>query len=746
MKKGKRANKTFSAILFFAGLLVMTGSLFLAKELTIERIFSDPRLEGIAPARIRWTEDGTRFAFLWNSEGEKNLSLWLYNVETKNLLEIVSSADLESEITEMPEEEKQRRETMRISGSGLSDFLWSPDCRKILIPYHSDLFLYDLGPGMLRRITRTDKAELDPKFCGVTDRICFVRDNDLWLMDMMSNEIIQLTSTGDEKIMNGLSNYIALEELGRYSSYECSPDGERIAYIQSDLSPVRKLIVPDYLQRYVEYETQERPVAGEKNAVERIGIVPAAGGKTQWLDIHLKDFYVVCLRWLDSHHLFLWILERNNKKLHLYCYDCEAGSLQRMLLEEDDRWVNIHNNFIEFTKEPKGFLWTSEKNGFNHLYFYDMVTKNSKQLTDGKWEISALFGMDENMKIYFVSTGVEPQQRHLFSLNFLNGRKEQMTAEEGWHNIFFSPDFKHFVDLYSDDRLPWQLYLVQIDKLNEETHAGEKVKIIDAISPELSTYDLPALEYFKVKSRDSEEIYFSMMKPTDFQERRKYPVIVHVHGGGYAQSVKKLWKGTWYLFHVYLAQELKAIIVDIDYRGSSGYGRKCRTDVYKNLGGKDLDDVVDVVEWLKKLKYIDSSKLGIWGWSYGGFLANMAMLKTPDLFKVGVAVAPVSDWRNYDTQYTEERLTTPEDDPDAYGISSPITYAKNLRNRLLVIHGMKDDNVHFQDTVQLINEFIKNRIDFDLMIYPEGRHGIGGDASRTHLFKKMASYFKQHLK
>ncbi len=730
--------KIIVVITLFFSFLCLNENILADKHLTIERLFSDPRLEGITPREIKWAEDNAKFAFLWNSKGEKNLSLWIYDLKSKKLNEVVSEEDF-VEPTEISKEEEERKTIMRKATTGITDFIWSPNSKKLLIPYHSDLFIYDLQLKILSRITKTDKAELDPKFCGSSDKIVYMIDNDLWLQDIKENQTIQLTKTGSKKILNGLSNYIALEELQRYSSYECSADGKAIAYIQSDISPIRELIVPDYLPRFVDVRHQARPLAGGKNALEKIGIVPAKGGETTWVNIPCEEFYVLSIKWYDN-QLLLRILERNNKILHLYIFDRGSHSLKELLQEEDEKWVNIANNFMSPVNDSQGILWTSERNGFNHLYFFDLEKDRLKPLTHGNWEITQLHGMDKNKTIYFTATTVEPQQRHLFSQGFKSGRMERLTKKEGWHQITFSPDYNYYIDLFSDHQSPPQFSLSNLKKPEQD------IKIIDTLNPELSKYELSEIEFLNIKSRDDEEIYCKVFKPDDLKEKKRYPAIIYVHGGGYAQSVRKQWRGIAHLFHHYLAQELKYIVVDVDYRGSSGYGREYRTDVHLTLGKKDLEDVVDAIEYLKKLSYIDSENLGIWGWSYGGFLTNMAMLKTPDIFKAGAAVAPVNDWKNYDTQYTEERLSTPQEAPEAYENSSPITYAQNLKNHLLIIHGMGDDNVHFQDTVQLINKFIENKIDFDLMIYPEGKHGISKDTNRIHLFKKIVQHFERYLK
>ncbi len=705
------------------------------KHLTIERIFSDPRLEGTIPRNIEWAPDNSKFAFLWNDIWTKNLSLWLYDIKTKKLSEILSADNLEKESI-LSKEEEQMRTTMRIYTTGLTSFSWSPDSKLILIPYNSDLYIYDLQMKKINRITKTATAELDPKFCGSSEKIVFVRDNDLWMQNLKTGQSIQLTQTGSKKILNGLSNYIALEELNRYSSFECSEDGKMIAYVQSDLTPIRELIIPNYLPRFVEYQTQERPVAGEFNAIEKIAVIDTENYKESWIELPYDDYYVISIEWFDKNLLFR-ILERNNKVLHLYLYNPNNKTLEQLLLETDQAWVNIHNNFLK--KMDGGFFWTSESLGYNHLYYYKFQEKQLKRLTGLEWEITEIHGLNQENKVFFSGNKTEPAQNHLFSLNLKTGELLKLTEEEGWHSVKFSSDFNYYIDLFSNSKVPPRLYLISIKKPDKKT------LILDTKNPELNEYSSPIEEYIKIKSRDNSNIYCNILKPSSFRENLKYPAIIYVHGAGYAQAVKKQFGGIIQLFHQYLTEELNFIVVIVDYRGSSGYGRKWRTDVYLNLGGKDLEDIEDVVNYLKKLPYIDKEKLGIWGWSYGGFLTNMAMMKTPDLFKVGVAVAPVNDWRNYDTQYTEERLSTPQLEPEAYKKSSPIYYAKNLKNKLLIIHGMADDNVHFQDTVQLINELIENKIDFDLMIYPEGKHGISKDSNRIHLFKKIASYLAFNL-
>ncbi len=736
----KRSMRQLLVIVILITASIAFASFVQAKEsLTIERIFSDPRLEGIKPTSIKWAPDSSHFAFLWNSEGSKTLSLWIYDMRSLALRKILADADLEKEEIAVPEEQAKREETMRKPKSGINDFLWSPDSAMILIPYHADIFLYDIRSAETKRLTKTEKAELDPAFCGSSERITFARDNDLWIMNVQTGQTMQLTSTGSETLVNGLSNYIALEELMRYSAYGCSDDGGAIAYIQSDNAPIRKLVIPNYLPRFVEYDTQERPVAGDKNGVERIGIISSNGGETAWINIPLQDYYIASFKW-HGKDIFLRILERSTRVLHLYLYDTVSGSLDEILREEDAAWVNIHNNFLIPIRGKRDFLWTSERDGFNHLYLFDSERKELKQLTEGKWEITDLEGITDDGKIFFVSTAVEPEQRHLFSFDLKEKTIGKMTAQDGWHEVSMSPDFKFYMDIFSDVAHPPRLFL------SNAAQQAKAVKILDTASADLKDYTTPDVEYMKLASRDGTNIHASIMKPSDFDWKKKYPSIVHVHGGGYAQAIEKQWGGITMLSHRYLAEELKYIVIDIDYRGSLGYGRKFRTDVHLHLGGKDLDDVEDVVGYVKKMSYIDADRMGIWGWSYGGFLTNMAMLKIPELFRAGAAVAPVNDWRNYDTHYTEERLSTPQQAPEAYAVSSPITFAKNLKNHLLMIHGMQDDNVHFQDTVQLVQKLIENGKDFDLMVYPEGKHGISGDANRIHLFKKIAEHFERFLK
>ncbi|UCF05261.1 MAG: DPP IV N-terminal domain-containing protein [bacterium] len=755
--------------------------------LTIERMYRDPRLTGVTPRSITWSPDGKRLAFRWNDEGERFYDIWICEASGKKLRRLTNAAAIGERTVTLTRAEIDRMETMRRVGSGIFSFVWSPDGTSILFPLHGDFFIADAGSGEVRRLFQTAASETDPAFSPDGRQLAFVRENDLWVMDLKNGMERQITVTGSETLYNGLGDYIDYEEVGRDEAFWWSPDGSRIAYVQSDVSPVRELLIPDYLGTFVEVRRQLRPVAGDANGIKRLGVLSLDTGETVWIEPGLpRDEYIVQVHWHPTGEKLLVLSEpRHLKELHFLQADPADGSIDTLFTVRDEKWVNVNNTFIRWDEDGGYCYYSSEESGSNHIYRLHWGDRSREMLTRGTWEVTALHGIDGKGRLWFTSTEVEPEQRHLFYVD-REGKRFRVTADEGWYTTFLSRDCRRAAVSYSNPGNPPDLYI--LESLEGEEVQGEPAaprrgarggghtpslhyrstwpvpgglrRITHSPADDFGGLALPMPRYFTLESRlDSEMIHALLLLPpglgdidlegilsgrSDTRFDRRYPAIISVHGGGYAQSVIKAWRWRT-LFDTYLVNGKGYVILDLDYRGSSGYGRKFRTDVHLALGGPDLEDEMTGLELLCKLPFIDPGRIGMWGWSYGGFMTAHAMLRYPDAFEAGAAVAPVTDWRNYDTHYTEERLGMPQNEVEAYEMGSPVSHADSLRNHLLIIHGMGDDNVHFQDTVQLVDRLIASGVDFEVMFYPAGKHGIRADASRIHLFRKITRHFERFL-
>jgi dipeptidyl-peptidase-4 len=759
-----------------------------AAKLTIERMYSDPRITGITPRSLAWSPDGKTLAFIWNDEGTRFYDIWLYDAGGKKLRRATHADALEeSSKAVLTRAEIDRLETFRRTGGGIYSFRWSPDGRKICFPLSGDLFVLDVRSGDVKRLFRTAASESDPKFSPDGGRISFIRDNDIWVLDLASGTTVQLTESGGETLYNGLGDYIDYEEVGRREAYWWSPDGSRIAYVQVDVSPIRELLIPDYLGTFVEVRRQLRPVAGGANGIKRLGVLNVDTRETVWIEPGvLRDEYIVQVHWHPGGGALLILAEpRHLKDLHYLKADPENGSIDTLFTVSNDRWVNVNNLGVLWDGEGEWLYYTSEESGWNHIYRMNWESGRREKLTFGDWEVTGLHVVDGKERVWYTSTEVEPQQRHLYYAD-ASRRRYRVTPGVGWYRSVLPAKPKSAAVVYSNVKHPPDLFILENPKKIESAGeadppkkgdrggghapplggAGEwKVpdglrRITDSPAADFAGLKIPEPRYFTLESRlDGETVHALLVLPPELdgidvggiisggskeEFRVRFPAIVSVHGGGYAQSVFKGWR--WRaLFDAYLVGR-GYVILDLDYRGSSGYGRKFRTDVHLDIGGSDLEDEMTGVELLRRLPFIDPRRIGIWGWSYGGYMTTLAMLKYPDAFYAGAAVAPVNDWRNYDTHYTEERLGLPQEQPEAYRKGSPVTYADSLRNHLLMIHGMGDDNVHFQDTVQLVEALIATGVDFEVMFYPAGKHGIRADASRIHLFRKITRHFDRYLK
>jgi dipeptidyl-peptidase 4 len=751
----KRSYFIFAAWLFFpsAHLQVPAASAqavaATGKALTVERLYSPPSLTGRLTQGIEWAPDGKRLSYLERRGSGKDVAieLWAMDAATGER-KILVSADTMKAVMQ-PEKEK----AIQATGLGrveAENYKWSPGSDSLLFIGTNSLVLLDLKTTAIKPLVSGEAELQDPKFSPDGKWVSFVRNYNLWIVNLASGETKALTSGGSEEILKGKLDWVYPEELNATTAYWWSPDSSRIAYYEMDERPVTRYPIMDMSSPIGAMEYTRFPQAGEANPVVRVGVVAIAGGETKWMGTGAdKDIYLPRVDWLrDSRRLAIQRLNRAQNKLELLFCDTATGGSTPILSETDKYWVNVSDD-LYFFSDQKRFLWSSERTGFRHYYVYDLSGKQLDQLTSGEWSILGTGGfgpggstranVDEaNGFIYFLSNKDNVPETQLYRVSLRDKKITRLTQAAGTHHPRLAPDSSAFVDTFSNSATPQRQDLYRSD--------GKHVAVLNENKPtQLAEYHLSPVEFLNVAADDGTKLYALMIKPPAFDPSKKYPVLIHVYGGPQAQVVRDAWDGGEFLFHEMMAQK-GYIIFSLDNRGSYGRGHAFETPVYHQFGKVELADQLAGVRYLKSLPYVDGSRIGIWGWSYGGYMTLFSLFNAPDVFKAGVAVAPVSDWRLYDTIYTERYMGCPQDNVEGYKNSSPVNQAGGLKSKLMLAHGTGDDNVHFANSSEVINQLIENgRYPADLMIFPGRGHPIGDPPARIQLFEGIVEFLQKNL-
>ena len=492
----------------------------------------------------------------------------------------------------------------------------------------------------------------------------------------------------------------------------------------------------DLLPSQAKFEPQRFPKAGDPNPDVRLGVVSADGGPTRWMDLgETRDTLLARVHWSpDSRSLLVQRLNRIQNRLDLLRVSADSGRTQPVLREEDPFWINLRDH-LRFLKDGNEFLWPSERDGYCHLYRYSIDGKQLAQLTRGDWVVTDVAGVDERSgQVYYVSTEAGPLERHLYSVKLDGGERRRITESAGTHTISMGPTCDYFLDTYSSLKEPPRRVIRKADGAQHDVFSEQNRRIIEE-------YDLPPREIVEVKTSDGALLYAQLTRPAGFQPGKKYPAIVMVYGGPHAQSVRNAWQSmSWE--HVLAHRGF--VIWELDNRGTYNRGHKWESVIQRNFGARELEDQKEGVRHLIALGFVDSARIGLYGWSYGGFMTLNSLLNAPEVFKAGVAGAPVTDWRNYDTIYTERYMGLPSDNADGYRRSSPVHYASKLTGKLLLVHNLGDDNVLFQHTLQMVDALQRAGKQFEMMIYPQKSHGVSGPA-RRHMLKMMTEFFERSL-
>jgi dipeptidyl-peptidase-4 len=621
----------------------------------------------------------------------------------------------------------------------LGGMQFSADGKSLLYTSGGDIFVIDFATGKWDQLTKTAAPELDAKLSPDGKTVAFRRGWDLYAVDVASKKETRLTMGGTELLRNGALDWVYPEELDLPTAFWWSPDSKSIAYLQFDLS--QEPVVPheDVLKVRAMYEPERYPQAGENNANVHIGVVAAAGGRTRWYDAgDTRDSYLIARAGWMPNSRSLYVLRFNRVQNHdeLFSIDLESGAHTTIFQESDPYWINLKGD-IQFLADGKRFLWTSERDGWRHIYLYSNDGKQVKQLTTGAWEVTAIDGVDEAAgRVWYTSTEPSSLEHHLYSVSFAGADKRALTPAAGTHNISMAPNGAFYLDTFSSLTSPARSVL----------HSGDGKELAvyrEADRSQADEYDIRPTEIVSFKGADGTQLYGRLIKPAGYQQGRKYPVVVTVYGGpGVGLPVHNSWQG------VNIDQVLAHkgyIIWQCENRGGMGRGHAFETAIYHRLGTTELADQVAGIKYLIDQGLADPARIGIHGWSYGGTMTLQAMLNAPDVFRAGFSGAPVVNSLFYDTIYTERYMGLPSENPDGYKSTDLTLKAGNLKGRLMLVHNFEDDNVLFQNSLQMTNALQLAGKQFDYMLYPQKSHGVSGPASRQ-MNQMMIDFFDRNLK
>ena len=716
-----------------------------AKPLSLERIFDDPSLSGKSPVQLKFSPDGSRVTYLQGKTDDYNrYDLWEYNLEDNTNRVLVDSAELFSGPENLSDEEKARRERQRIFGKGILEYTWSTDGKALLFPLNGDLYYYDLASAKSKKLTNTDAFETDARFSPKGNYVSFIREQNLYALALNSGEEIQLSQDGGGVIKNGMAEFVAQEEMSRMTGYWWSGDETKIAYTRVDESPVKEAIRNEIYADEVKLFNQRYPFTGTDNVKIQLGVVKLNNQHVDWIDLGKdEDIYIARAKWLkDSKTLSYQWQNRSQQTLELRFYDSESKKQKVALTENSDTWINLHFDLV-FLKDKKHFVWASERDGFKHLYLYRTNGQLVRQITSGDWAVDSLKGIDEKKGIvYFAGRKDTPLESHLYSAPlFKKGDSKRITEQGQYHNVVLAKDNKTFIDTSSSVNKPKSAALRKVNGEFITWLEENKLDNSHPLTPYLSNLATP--EYGTLKADDGQIMHYRLFKPTNMSAGKKHPVIVNVYGGPHAQRVTNSWRSK-NLYFQYMAQQ-GYVIFQLDNRGSYNRGKKFEDAIYKNLGDVEVSDQIKGVEFLRTLDYVDAKRIGIYGHSYGGYMALMTMFKAGDYFTAGVSGAPVTDWALYDTHYTERYLGHPDTNAKGYEASAVFPYTDGLKGPLMIYHGMADDNVLFTHATKLFKQLQDSEKQFEMMTYPGSKHSLRGKQVQTHLHQTITNFFNRHF-
>ena len=607
--------------------------------------------------------------------------------------------------------------------------------------FTANYFVYDIVAKKLQKFT--DKAIQEPTFSPDGNSVAYAFENNLYLTNLISGVTTQITKDGKKNaIINGITDWVYEEEFSFVKAFDWNADGTKIAFIRFDETNVPEFSMDIYNEGL--YPTQnvfKYPKAGEKNAEVSLHIFDIKTNNVSTINLgNYTDFYIPRIKWTnDAAVLSAQVINRHQNNLDLHFVNANTGKTKVVLNEKDAAYVEVTDN-LTFLKD-NSFIWTSEKDGFNHIYHYDQNGKLKKQITKGNWEVTAYYGFDEKNKIiYYQSVENGSINRDVYAVSIDGKGKIRLSSKTGTNAATFSPNFQYFINTFSSaTAAPY--YSLNDSKTGKEI---KKIQSNEGVEEKLAKYGVSPKEFFVLTTEKGHGLNSWMIKPKDFSASKKYPVLMFQYSGPGSQQVANTWNGTNDYWYFMLAQK-GYIVVCVDGRGTGFKGAGFKKCTYKELGKYEVEDQIDAAKVIGKYSYVDASRIGIWGWSYGGFMASNCIFQGADVFKTAIAVAPVTSWRYYDSIYTERYMQTPQENASGYDNNSPINHVNKLKGNFLLVHGTADDNVHVQNTMKMIEALVQANKQFDWAIYPDKNHGIFGGKTRLQLYTKMTNFILEKL-
>ena len=752
---------TINFVLLSAGRAQTDAPTATPKQLTIERIFAEGGVTGRAPETIRWSPDGTKVSFVQRDDAGEHGELWYVDAATGEK-KILASETKMSQLAPPASRIKDEREKERVARFLVAAYTWAPDSKHLLFDSQGQLWYYSLDTGTAVQLTSSPDASEDPKFSPDGKRLAYVRKHNLYVHPVSGEEGERpLTREEKEKdkdkdkdkdrdkdkddnILNGEVDWVYDEELSVRSNFFWSPEGREIIFLQMDETRVPTYPITDWLPTHPRVEQEKYPKVGDPNPIVRLGVVGSKGGKARWIKLTADDdTYVPRFGWIREGWAWAEVLNRKQDVMDLYFIDVNSGRSRKVLTESaPDAWVNVNDDF-RILKSGDRFLWTSWRDGHTHIYLYSFNAsdplaadaKLERQLESGDYEVIAISGVDEaSGTVFFTANKGDPRQEKIFSVKLDGSGMQGISSEEGNYAASFSDDGKRFVETHSTTLTPPRISVCAPAGACQKIWEGRSVADYDPIAPKM----------MELKADDGTVLYGGLILPRNADASQKIPLIVYIYGGPWGQTVRDAWGGTHALFHQILANEGFAIF-SVDNRGTLNRDKKFSAAIRLQSGGIELKDQLTALDQLyAKFPQLDRTRTGIWGWSYGGWMTLYALTHS-DRFKAGISVAPVTSWRDYDSIYTERYMGLPKDNASSYD-DSAVSAASSLHGSLLLVHGTSDDNVHFQNTIQMTDALIRAGKQFRLMVYPNKTHGIAGIGTSTHLYHMMEDFWNKELK
>jgi dipeptidyl-peptidase-4 len=714
--------------------LLLLTSVFAQQKITVEAIYTG-QFQAKGMVELQSMKNTNQYTVLNFDQASRSLQIEVFDFATLKKVNTLIETKNQSKLVD-----------------GIDSYIFSSDEKKILIAnntnqiyrysFTADYFLYNLET---KELTKILEQVQEPVFSPDGKKIAYVKENNIYIYDLASKTNSQITTDGKKnEIINGITDWVYEEEFAFVRAFDWSKDSKKIGFIRFDESQVPDFSMSIFSKDlYPKIETFKYPKAGEKNSIVSLHLYSVDSKTTKKVDLsQYNDFYIPRIEWTnDANILSAKILNRHQDNLDLLFVDGTTAATRVVLNEKDKSYIDfVDKDNLTFLND-NSFIWTSEQDGFNHIYWYSKDGKLINQVTKGNWEVTEYYGFDEkNKTVFYQSTENGSINRDVYRISLDGKNKTRLSQNIGTNAATFSPNFEYFINSFSSASQPTTYTL-------NDSKSGKQIQVIEnnaALASQLKAYNLPQKEFFVLKTEKGNELNAWILKPKDFDPSKKYPVFMYQYSGPGSQQVNNDWSNHDDFWFMMLTQQ-GYIVACVDGRGTGYKGADFKKVTYKQLGKYEVEDQIDAAKVIGSYPYVDTSRIGIWGWSYGGFMSSNCILKGNDVFKMAIAVAPVTNWRFYNSIYTERFMRTPQENPSGYDNNSPINFVEKLKGKYLLIHGSGDDNVHVQNSMQMMEALIQANKQFDSQIYPDKNHGIYGGKTRIQLFNKMTNFIKNNL-